>query len=59
MMEAPFTGSLQSNGWHFYSKPICRRQEVYTLPWNLLDLTAYIVAGARRGGPLGTTYTVA
>ncbi|KAF8314990.1 vacuolar assembling/sorting protein VPS16 [Clavulina sp. PMI_390] len=32
-----------------------RRQEVYTMSWNLVDLSAYIVAGARRGGPLAIT----
>lgn len=26
------------------------------MQWNLVDLSAYVVAGARRGGPLGTSY---
>lgn len=26
------------------------------MQWNLVDLSAYIVAGARRGGPLGVFY---
>lgn len=30
-----------------------RKYELYTLHWKVADLSEYIVAGARYGGPLG------
>lgn len=34
-----------------------RREEVYTMSWSNVDLSDYIVASARYGGPIGELWS--
>ena len=46
--QPPASASWEALGETFY-----KRSDVYSMQWSLSDLSDYIVAGARWGGPLG------
>ena len=41
-------GSVESAAWY-------RKEDVYSMQWNVTDLNDYRVASARFGGPLGAS----
>lgn len=48
MSRAPASASWDALGETFY-----RRVELYTMQWHVADLSDYIVAGSKWGGPVG------
>lgn len=42
-----------SSRWAALGETFYRREEIYSMQWPLQDLSDYLVAGARAGGPLG------
>jgi hypothetical protein len=44
---------MASSNWEALGETFYRRQEIYSLQWSLTDLSDYVIAGARWGGPLG------
>ena len=49
LVEHPTTSwEAMQNGAVFYSK-----RQVYSMQWNVRDLSDFVIAGARFGGPLG------
>lgn len=39
--------------WATIQDVFYRKEEVYTMSWKIQDLSDYVFAGARNGGPIG------
>jgi len=42
-----------SSTWEALGETFYKKQDVYSMQWNLDDLTDYVIVGARAGGPIG------